>query len=227
MRTEDLTKVMNQPVNPYASPADESPPLVAELVIDNSGYTLDFDLLLEDLVEWNLFYYNTSRAGRQQLRSSWVLVVVAFVIVCVLLPQFALLGMRGLFVSAGVFLPAILLLALFPWIFRFMRQRVVRIMLKESANANVIGRRRLTLSPEYVVYSTPLSQTITRWAAVESISCEPKAIYLRLAQIQAIVVPRHAFGDESQYLKFAQAAMDFQTRARTWAANTGLGQVTG
>jgi hypothetical protein len=77
----------------------------------------------------------------------------------------------------------------------------------------LIGPRRLTLSPGLLNYSTPISQMLNRWSGVERIALAREAFYIYLSSVQAIVVPRRAFGSDAEFAAFAQVARTYRESA--------------
>ena len=117
----------------------------------------------------------------------------------------------SLALTGGAFLA---MWAAFPWFYRFRLRRLTDGMFREGANPNVIGPRRVSLLGEYLIYATPMSQTITRWAGIERVIGEKDAIYILLSNTTAIPVPRNAFASVEQFEQFAKAATDFHANAK-------------
>jgi hypothetical protein len=206
---------MDGHVNPYASPADPSQalPLVAEVVVDDRGWTIDYELTVEDLVRWNQYFLRTSPTMRRQFWTAWLALGAAFFCLTVILPQLFMPGPSG-WVNTAITAPiAVALWLSFPWFYRFKGSRNVRGLVREGAELNVVGRRRLSLSPEFIVYSTPLSQTVSRWQAIERIAWNRDALYIMLASNSALSVPRRAFASEVQFQQFVERATEFHAES--------------
>jgi hypothetical protein len=205
-------------INPYASPADPSqaPPLVAEVVVDDRGWTIDYELTVEDLVRWNQYFLRTSPTMRRQFWTMWVLLGVLFITLAVVVPQAYQprnLNFERWILSAVLGLPFVGLWLAYPWYFRRKYSHAVRAFLREGANQNVVGPRRLSISPEFIVFSTPLLQTVTRWQAVEHVVHDTDAVYIKLSSTTALNIPRRAFDSEQQARHFVARAIEFQAAA--------------
>jgi hypothetical protein len=198
-------------VNPYQPPASESTPLVAELVVDETGWTINFEIGIEDLVTWNLYCHRHLPVLRRGFVRGWLFIGAAMILIGSILIFFDPSAVASHVVMGAVFAG---LFAAYPWFYRLRVRRMCEGMFREGANSNVIGPRRVTLLPEYLVYSTPMSQTITRWAGMERVLQEKEVIYLLLANVTAIPVPRRAFATDDQFQQFAKAAAEFHAAAK-------------
>jgi YcxB-like protein len=117
-------------------------------------------------------------------------------------PLAAVGGTFGLFAVGG-----------WPFIHRWRVKRLVHRLYSGSQNPNVVGPRRVVLSPEFVTYSSAMSQTVVRWAGIEAIIAEPQALYILVSAVSAVPVPRRAFATEADFERFVAAARDFHGRA--------------
>ncbi len=197
---------MASPLNPYAVAAASSElPLVAELVGDSAEWTLDYKLEIEDLLRWNDYFQTRSPAMRRQFYTSWVLIGLIVVFTAVFVP-WMLTGQTSVPATIAAIATAFIFWLAYPRIYRGRNRRMLLSVYRQGANANVVGRRRISLTPQYVAFSTPHSQTITRWTAVESIVIDGGNVFIILSPLQAIVVPHHAFTTAEQSAHFTRAA---------------------
>lgn len=202
------------PVNPY-SPPGSSPPLVSRLVADESGLTIDFELTMDDIVAWSQTLHRTNQTTRRGMRAVWLMFGLATVLILLIAvvsrpinyPLAATGVVFGLFTMGG-----------WPFMYRWRVQRLVH-RLYSGSRVNVVGPRRVILSPEFVAYSSPMSQTVTRWAGIEGIIAEPQALYILVSAISAIPVPRRAFANDADFERFVAAARDFHGRASSVRSN--------
>ena len=197
------------PVNPYAPPAD-SPPLVSRLVADESGLTIDYELTMDDLVAWSQTLHRTNKTTRRGMLTVWLMFgTIAMLILLIAVtsrpvnyPLVALGVAFGLFTIGG-----------WPLLHRWRVKRLVHRLHAGSRNPNVVGPRRVVLSPEFVTYSSAMSQTVVRWAGIEAIITEPQALYILVSAVSAVPVPRRAFATEADFERFVAAAREFHERA--------------
>jgi len=198
------------PVNPYAPPGTAPPPLVSRLVADDSGLTIDYELTLDDVVGWSETLHRTNKTARQGMRVAWLMfcLVTAMILLISMMskpvnyPLAAIGVVFGLFTVGG-----------WPLLYRWRIRRQIHRFYADSHNYNVVGPRRVNLSPEFVTYSSPVSQTVMRWVGLEGIIAEPQALYLQVAVTAAVIVPRRAFANDADFDRFVAAAHEFHSRA--------------
>jgi hypothetical protein len=209
----------NMNVNPYQPPASETP-LVAELVVNDAEWTIEFEIGLDDLVAWNSYCHKHLPVFRRNFLRGWILLgAVMATIQGVLL----LFEPTAIAAHAMTMVGMVAILAIYPWFYRFRLTNLARGMYREGASPNLVGRRRLTLSKDYLIFSTPLAQTITRWAGIERVIREKDVIYFLLSNISAIPVPLRAFANEEQFQKFAQAGREYHSSTTTPAPAAARG----
>jgi len=199
---------VNDSDNPYAPPASELP-LVAELVVTDGGLSIDYELVLEDIVKWNLVLHRVSPATRRSHRLIRILCGAAALL-------FALLAVAGWPHTASFLFGSMMLAVMavvWPAIFRWRAGAMIRNVFREGKNLSVLGARRLTLTPQYVMYSSPITQAVTRWLGIERILVEPDAIYIMSSSTSAFIVPRRALADEAQFQRFAETATQFHAQS--------------
>ena len=192
---------MKGPPNPYASPAAEAP-LVAEVVISDEGRTVEYEIVIEDLVAWNAWVNRHAASLRTNFLRGWLLIGVMLLVLVVVFSSMFPNETAGLLAMGVV---TLMLWLAYPIYYRWKVSRLARAMYSEGVS-NLVGRRRLSLSADYVVFSSPLSQSIIRWAGIEQVVVQREATYLLLSKISAIVVPRRAFATDEQFNAFAQLA---------------------
>jgi hypothetical protein len=196
-------------VNPYESPASSTQaPLVAELVVNDAGWTIEFEIGLEDLVAWNSYCHNHLPVFRRNFLLGWIVIAAAMATIQGLLILF---DPAAIVSHVATIVGMLAILAIYPWFYRRRLISLARGMYREGASPNLVGRRRLTLSRDYLIFSTPLAQTITRWAGIERVIREKDVIYFLLSNISAIPVPRRAFATDQQFQQFAQAGADYHS----------------
>jgi len=208
---------MSPSPNPYESPAAEKPDLVAEMVIDDHGLHVEFELTVEELLAYNDFYQARSRAARDTFRRAWAIRAVLYfcvgAIACFYFQRFAV--DYALALSAVIVIVLVIAWFYYPFQYRRAIRRMMQRHYSEDNSEAVFGRRRASLTPAYFVISRRDSQTITRWQGVIEVCIQPSAIYVFVSSMQAHIIPRRAFADDSQFERFAQTAKDYHSRSRT------------
>jgi hypothetical protein len=198
--------------NPYAvSQSTVDAPVLAAVVMDEHGTTIDYENTLQDLLDFAVYHYWHSPSVRRTLVLGWVVTAVLMLVATGILVGTVEADERW---AAGLIagIPCMLLWLALPWLyFAAIRSSTSR-MYRESAgsNLNLIGPRRLTLSGDLLNYSTPISQMLNRWSGVERIAVDREAFYIYLSSVLAIVVPRRAFGSDAEFRAFAQLASTYR-----------------
>jgi hypothetical protein len=198
--------------NPYASSAYPAklPPLVANVVIDDTSISIDYETELSDILASSLYFHETAiatRRGKQLV--GWIFGAGA--ILLWVLGWFA--GPDDRLFAWAVAGALSLLCAVWPAIYRWRVRRLVSNISREGSPLNLVGPRRMTLTREYVVVSSPVSQTTLRWIGVSQVVRRPDALYLTVSSFSALLVPRRAFASDAQFAQFAQAAQDYHAGA--------------
>jgi hypothetical protein len=196
--------------NPYEPPgATSTPPLVANVIIDERSVSVEYDLEMEDQLAWTSYCHDhvtTTRRARRIV--SWLLFVVVG-LMCVLAAIDP--DMRIAWLGGGVM--AVIAASFWPAFYRWRIRDQVGKIYREGSSLNIVGPRKLTLTSGYVVFSSPISQTTIRWSGVEQLIRVPTALYLKLASFAAIVVPRRAFSSDAQFDQFCRAAESYRHSA--------------
>lgn len=203
--------------NPYAAPTplpSEDPPLVAQLAIDGEGMTIEFEQTMDDLMAGQ--YYVLREMGIKMPGPwTWAAIMacgvlsVSAMIVCMSLP-----GGEDLLGVAIIGFAFTLFFALFlPYKVWYSHWNVRRVMLKlanKGRNYNLTGLRRVTISPLFLIYSSPLSQSAMRWVGIERILVEPDNLFILVSTLQPMVLPRRAFNSEQHFREFALHAEKYR-----------------
>jgi hypothetical protein len=198
-------------VNPYAPPnpqPDDDPPLVAQLAVDGEGMTVEFEQVFEDLVTFAEFHGRQVSFGRGKLVILVTILVPFFMLLLIGLSQrprnFA--AMLPLVFGSTFLLSILLVLTLFR---KHLVRRNVKAHYGQGRNLNLIGIRRITITPEYILFSTPLCQSATRWAGMEKVAADAHGIYLYNSSLTAYILPRRAFNSDQHFHEFLAKATEY------------------
>jgi hypothetical protein len=207
-------------MNPYAPPTDASgraePPLVAQLVGEIDGLSVEFEQTFEDVEDLNEFHVRRKRLPGVILLIGSALVVGIFTALMILRLMRSpdpgeSLESTGPFLLGGLIFVGILTVLIFSQ--RSIRARAVRKLYEGGKNLLLTGIRRITITPQFLIFSSPLCQSVHRWQGMEKIEMSPKAIYLYSSSMTAYAIPRRAFATEEQFQRFAQQAQQYLAAA--------------
>gem|GEM_PF-3080430 len=200
--------------NPYASPASERP-IVAQLVDDEQGITIEYENTLADAIAFSLFHHAQSRFGKRQILTVRLTVVLATISVAGLLMMDRQSIHQYMPILVVMGLVDLIVWFLYPALHRRRLKQAVTQMYSEGRNRLFEGPRRLTLSPSYLVYSTPMSQSIIRWAAIEKVAASESHLFIYLTSVTAVTVPRGAFASAAEFDTFSSRASELVDSAAT------------
>jgi hypothetical protein len=88
-----------------------------------------------------------------------------------------------------------------------------RRLYKEGANPNVATPTRLSITPDGITAVSEIAGGSIRWSGVTKIVTTEDHAFLLLGFANAIVVPKRAFRDESEFDKFVEEARRYQELA--------------
>lgn len=204
--------------NPYDPPQTDpalrsEPPVLASIVGEEGGMSIDFHLQREDLVAFALFQQKHSPAARKQRRLRMVIWGVALVVLLASLIRRGILSTDDWLLMAGTVLLLAGVFVSLPQIREWRLRKAIERMYGEGRNVLLYGPRRVVLTPKSLSNSSPNSQSETRWIAIEKIVDTEKALYIYLSSVSGVIIPRRAFTSEDHFQKFLHTAQEFHSRA--------------
>ncbi len=183
--------------------------------------TLEYDLSLEDHLDWSVHTVKQSSVFRRSLLG-WRFVPPVFFLLAYLIPVSRVLA-RTLSLLEGAELALIILLSLIPiimidglwiiWYPRAAEKRVRKTMerwFKESP-ARMHGRTSLRVTAEGITESTELERHQAEWKAVEKMEQTDSHVYIWLPGGKAFILPGRAFGDDATYRRFMEDVERFRS----------------
>ena len=204
--------------NPYQPSQIDSgvrlePPVMAALVGEDGGMSIDFEIWREDLVGFMLFHHRHSPATRKQRRRRMATLGIALALLLAILVRYALRSPDFWFLAAGTVLVLAGLLVSYPQIHQWQLRNAIERMYGEGRNLLLYGPRRVGLTPQFLNNSSPYSQSVTRWIAVEKIVVAGDALYIYISSVSSVVVPRRAFTSDDHFRTFVHTTQEFHARA--------------
>jgi len=202
-------------INPYAPPnpqPEDDPPLVAQLAEFGEGMTVEFEQEIQDMVTFHVHYFNKRMPVRRHLLG--VLALVPLVMAALLYRERGPLEPVSLLtywmLGMGVFLAVMWLYSLLAR--RYLIERNLHKLLGPGRNLNLTGPRRITITPDFVISSSPLTQSASRWLGIEKIETDGQNIYIFNSTMTAFILPRRAFNSSQHYAEFLAQANDYLAR---------------
>ena len=193
-----------------------------QLCCDDTGtiLSIEYELTMEDLIALNYYHIRNSPIARHRhLIVAGVLVV--FALTSVILPSVT--GGRSIEWTFGDIISSLLPLVIIgaflygilsPTALRWQSTRVVKKTYSKSQNRGLIGRHKVVLTPENLVYESDIAETKTDWATVTKMESTASHLFIFTSKASALAVPCRAFSDESEYSKFYEATRRYYESSR-------------
>ena len=181
--------------------------------------SIECEVTKDDLVAFNQYHNRHSPFGRRQYLRALLRFPALWLLVFAMIWYFAD-QKRGTplqtFLDLSPLLYGLVVYLLYiPFAYRRAVQQAVNGMLDEGKNKGILGRHRVTLTPESVIEASEFSQNATSWRAVERVVEFGDHVFIYINSMAAIVVPRRAFPAPSEFDKFINAANAHRERAVT------------
>jgi YcxB-like protein len=179
----------------------------------NSPMEIEYTMTEDDLIAFNNYTIEQRFGGRRTL--DILAIVAAFPVLTTAIAVADALAGKPL--SLPMVIPGVIgTLFSFSIVFRHrLIALAVQRQLGQPSAANLLAPQQVVIRPESVsVYSTAQSGTV-QWSAVERIGVTDSYIFIRLTPNEALVVPKHAFPEESAFETFAETVMGNYEAATT------------
>lgn len=197
--------------NPYSAPNPEpaeDPPLVAQLAVDGEGMTVDYEQTFEDLMLITEYSWRQKRSYWNQF--GWMGLAL-WLLALLFLPD-GFLRQRDWAASVILLMCGAVLVAIWFQIVFIPRVMVRQALKREytgNKNLNVIGLRRLTITPEFIIASSPLMQSAQRWTGIEKVIIYENTILIFNSALSAFVLPRRGFNSDTHFHEFANQSQKY------------------
>ncbi len=163
---------------------------------------LQFDVTIDDLIEFHRHFFSTSKSVRRQRRivigTVTAISATTIVLTARSLPLNLRLAAAALF---AVFFPLMLRL-----IHTKSLDRSVRSLLAESGTEGVVGRHTLVADESGLTEETSVNETRHAWSAVQRIDETDDYVFIFISSLQAHTIPRCrvAAGDLDELVRFSR-----------------------
>jgi hypothetical protein len=167
--------------------------------------TAEYEITKDDIIGFNLYHSRHSPAVRRQYLRAWLIPALIWLIK--LLRTF--LDLLPLFSAIPLYL------LYFPWAYHRRLRKMVGGMVGEGQNRGYSGRRRTTISPEGITESGEFGEHRTVWRAVERLVRVNGNLYVYTNAVSAVIVPRRAFENPSDFDAFTDSASKYHETAKS------------
>jgi len=170
-----------------------------------SGVEVEYEVTMEDMVEFNRYHMAHSPTVRRTLRSARLLASAAFVGIGILISV-----AEGTFTGLAAFgLVSVLWFLLMPAFIVRRTIKNVRRMLSEGENRGLLGKCTLSIAVDGLRVVRETGESTFAWCAVERIVTSERHVYIYVGATSALVIPKDAFADPAGCEWFVE-------RARAW-----------
>ena len=181
--------------------------------------TAEYELSKDDWGAFNFYHHFHSPTARRQYLRAWFSPAILLLLVCLGVSLFASLNSST---PGSTFLALLPLfsgvpfyLLWFPWAYRRKLKKIAAGMIGEGRNRTLLGKQRVTISPEGVTKSSDFDRTTTAWSGVERVIKDNNYVFVYISALTAIIVPRRALADAVEFDEFAMKAAQYQEEAGT------------
>ncbi|WP_425614978.1 YcxB family protein [Anatilimnocola sp. NA78] len=211
-------------LNPYSSPnAVEAPReqvLVAQLVGEEEGMSVEFEQIFEDLLDYHDYHLKTTGAH------AWgrvLMAVITSVAICVMLVGLMSVMNQGRpddftkMIACGVVGFAFAFALIGGMVVAAQRsgsRTAVKQAYEKGKNLGLLGLRRITINPEFLIFTSTLCQSAFRWEGIEKVGSDAKGLYVYSTALTAYVIPRHAFASDQQFQDYCAKAKYYFDRGQ-------------
>ncbi len=178
---------------------------------------IEYELTLDDLVEYNIFHWQHSPSIRRSLTIGHcgLAVVIACITIYFGYPNFKC--QTSLILKLLPMLPGVIIvlcdLLFFEKVFWLRSKKYAERSFKEGNLKDTIGKKILTLTQEEIIGKSTSSEFKTRWSGVDKVVETDHQILIYYGSLRAYVIPKRAFHDEEKCKEFIETAKKYHTDA--------------
>jgi hypothetical protein len=171
--------------------------------------TIEFELVIDDLINFNLFHMAHSPSSQRVLLLNRLLVSI-LIIPCSLGVIYLKWHVLTPFAFIVSFLVSAIMFFIFPNIHKTFVVNRIQKMLVEGDNSTVFGHQAITVTPEYILTKTDLTESKLNWSSIVKVIDNDNYVFLYVSATSAIVIPQKAFSTSTtkqQFLDYVRTYM--------------------
>jgi hypothetical protein len=175
----------------------------------------EFDLTMDDVEAYGTYYVHQSPQYRKILKTRRLvayLISLVFLLVGIFLLIVGSIFSGIITVIAGIFLFIYYYIIFSP---SNLQKRIRKVLMRaygKSAN-NIIGKHKLTISPDGVTDVTDMDQTTTKWKMIEHVISTDKHIFLTATNgLNVHIIPKTAFSEDVSLKQFIKESETYQKK---------------
>ena len=175
---------------------------------------IEYELTREDLYA---FHWRSAYKSPRARRMAWKPYFFLFILLLLvgLLQSIGPDGFTFSLLNFSVLLVGFSIISLATWLTTriTMRRFIKQILKEERPERGQLGKHRVVLTDTGVVESTAVNESSSTWAGIDRIEQNSDYIFIYIAPLQAIIIPKRAFKDVAEAEAFYELS-----KARTAAA---------
>ncbi|MGE0538489.1 MAG: YcxB family protein [Pirellulales bacterium] len=207
--------------NPFAAPEHGVPsaaagaaPLAGGATTDGQGsYTVEFELQVEDLVDFQMHQWKTNRVLRRQRLLQRISAPSLVLIVGVLGALMVKGPTRGAWLGGFISFAGYVVFLTRDARLRKTIDRNMRRLCADGKNRNLFGWHRVTIDTAGYHETSQYSESFYRWPAIERVDSSPQHVLVYLSSAYSVLIPKLAFRDQAQLDAFVAAAQRYHREA--------------
>jgi hypothetical protein len=176
--------------------------------VETAFMEIEYELTKEDLYAFQWRSAFTSSRARRQGWKPYAFLFIFLLLVC-LLQSCGPDGFNFSLLNFAVLLVVFPVVALVTWLTTRIMVRFIKNTLKEEKpERGQLGKHKVVLSETGLVESTVVNESSRTWAGIDRIEQDSNYIYIYVAPMQAIIIPKRAFKDAAAaeaFLEFSKA----------------------
>lgn len=178
---------------------------------------IEYELTLDDLLEYNVYHWQHSPSIRRSLTIGHcgLAVVIACITIYLGYPNFKY--QTSLTLKLLPMLPGVIIvvcdLLFFEKVFWLRSRKNAERLYKEGKLKDTIGKKYLTLTQDEIIGKSTSSEIKTKWSGVEKVVDTDRQILIYFAALNAYLIPKRTFPDKAKCSEFIETAKKFHADA--------------
>ncbi len=164
---------------------------------------IEYTLLEEDYIHFNLYHIKNSSTGRKALMIQKFLSPVMFVFIAYIFSSMT--ETPFIFMFIPMFILSILWLIFYPKYFYNSIKRQSKKMIKEGKSDGLLGKHTMTLTEEGIYDQNGKGETKVNWSGIQFMKEDDDFFYLYNSSVSSYILPKRALTDEEEFRKFVQS----------------------
>lgn len=177
---------------------------------------IEYENSIDDAIAYNVFHYDKFIAKRVP---KWIPLIMTPLIIATwtfLLIIEVLYGFFTLGIIMLIIMPIILslnLLRMGQKLNQFIIKREAKKLYSKGENKGFIGKHVMTLAPDELTETTEVNETKQKWSGVEKIVENDDYIFIYISALNAHIIPKRAFENESDVASFVETAKQYKEQS--------------